>query len=169
MRRTASFSRDRRFRYELGRRWGDGPLLTWVMLNPSAADAYVDDPTIRRCIGFSRNWGFGGMRVVNLAAFRAAHPAALAGEGDLLGPDGARRLRRALIEAETVIAAWGNVPSSLVGRAEESVRRLPPDAWCLGLTAQGQPRHPLYVRGDVTPVPFLGALSVFGGAPTMAA
>ncbi|MCA9851707.1 MAG: DUF1643 domain-containing protein, partial [Dehalococcoidia bacterium] len=54
MKRSASFSRDRRYRYELGRRWGLGPAVTWVMLNPSTADATVDDPTIRRCIDFSR-------------------------------------------------------------------------------------------------------------------
>ena len=165
MERTASFSRDRSYRYDLGRRWGEGPTLTWVMLNPSMADERQDDPTIRRCISFSLAWGFGALRVVNLFALRTPDPRALLEASDALGPRGERALRAALRDADAVVAAWGNVHPPLAERASEVRRVLPTEAWCLGVTRRGEPRHPLYVAGGTEPV----TLSVFGAAPTMAA
>jgi len=135
------------------------------MLNPSTADARDDDPTLRRCIAFSRAWGFGGLRVVNVVAYRASDPRVLLEASDLTGPRGARVLRRALREADAVVAAWGNVHPRLAAHAEAVRARLPEGTWCLGLTARGEPRHPLYVAGGTNPV----TLSVFRGAPTMAA
>lgn len=169
--RTASFSRDRRYRYTLGRRWGRGPSLTWVMLNPSTADHQRDDPTIRRCIAFSRAWGFDGLVVVNLFALRSPQPAVLLDAEDALGPMGGRVLRRVLRESApgSVVAAWGNVEPRLARRAEEVRAILPADALCLGLTDRGQPRHPLYVPGGRQPVVLASTLSVFRGPPTMAA
>lgn len=178
MERTASFSRDRRYRYALGRRWGDGPTLTWVMLNPSMADHRRDDPTMRRCISFSKAWGFGGLRVVNLFALRSPEPRALLDAHDPLGPRGERTLREALRPSEgddlgdagsTVIAAWGNVHPRLAARAEGVRAILPDRTWCLGITMRGEPRHPLYVRGDAEPSELAATLSVFRAAPTMAA
>jgi len=53
-----------KYRYLLERKWGIGlPCVTWIMLNPSTADAEKDDPTIRRCIGFSKAWGYGSLRL----------------------------------------------------------------------------------------------------------
>src|SRR5207237_5457574 len=67
----ASFSRDRRYRYRLWRRWDAArPVVAFVMVNPSTADAGRDDPTIRRCIGFARSWGYGRLEVVDLFAYR---------------------------------------------------------------------------------------------------
>lgn len=173
MERTASFSRDRRYRYALGRRWGDGPTLTWVMLNPSMADHRRDDPTIRRCIRFSQAWGFGGLRVVNLFALRSPRPGALLEAAGLLGSRGARALREALRspdhDGDAVIAAWGNVPLQLAPRADAVRAILPAGTWCLGVTMRGEPRHPLYVRADAEPSELAATLSVFRGAPTMAA
>lgn len=163
--RTVSFSRDRRYRYDLGRRWGAGATLTWVMLNPSMADEWVDDPTIRRCISFSRAWRFGALRVVNLFALRTPDPHALLEAGDALGPGGERALRSALRDADAVVAAWGNVHPRLAGRVEKVRRLLPSEAMCLGVTGRGEPRHPLYVGGGTT----RSTLSVLGAAPTMAA
>lgn len=163
--RTASFSRDRRYRYDLGRWWDEGATLTWVMLNPSMADARTDDPTIRRCMSFSQAWGFGALRVVNLFALRTPDPNALLEAADARGPRGSRALRLALRDADAVVAAWGNVHPRLPGRATEVRRMLPADAWCLGVTGRGEPRHPLYVAGATQPA----TLSVFGAAPTMAA
>jgi hypothetical protein len=77
MHRAALFSRDRRFRYRLGRRWGQGAAVCFVLLNPSTADEVVDDPTIRRCIAFARSLGYGGLEVVNLYAYVATDPAEL--------------------------------------------------------------------------------------------
>lgn len=178
MERTASFSRDRRYRYALGRRWGEGPTLTWVMLNPSMADHRRDDPTIRRCIRFSEVWGFDALRVVNLFALCSPEPQALLVADNLFGPRGERALREALrpstggSEASAVIAAWGNVHPRLAARAERVRALLPEGTWCLGITGRGEPRHPLYLRGDARPAELAAlaaTLSVFRAAPTMAA
>lgn len=84
----AVVSGDGRYRYALTRTWRpDAPLLTFVMLNPSTADAYADDPTIRRCIGFARREGAAGIRVANLFAYRATSPAALVGPVDAAADD----------------------------------------------------------------------------------
>lgn len=73
----AIFGRDGRHRFALGRRWGSGPTLGWVMLNPSVAGADSDDPTIRRVVGFSRSWGAGSAVVVNVFSQVATKPADL--------------------------------------------------------------------------------------------
>lgn len=154
-------SEDGAYRYRLDRWWGDGPRVAWVMLNPSTADAEVDDPTIRRCIAFTRAWGYAGMTVVNLHPLRTADPRVLAGvlRDDRIDDrevDACRRnleeIDRALDDAALIIAAWG---AQWRGGMSESRRRLL-DRYrdrlhCLGLTKQGEPRHPLYVRGDRAP------------------
>lgn len=179
--RTASFSRDRQYRYRLRRQWDEGACVAWVMLNPSTADSTVDDPTLRRCIAFSRRWGYGALLVVNLFAFRASDPRALIGAADPVGPGADRALRDALREADAVIAAWGN-GALADGAQRHRVRRvrqlLPTDALCLGLTGRGEPRHPLYVPADRLPSHLSGSgpspasrlsLIVGGRQPTMAA
>jgi hypothetical protein len=87
MKRTAIVSDCGRFRYHLRREWSAGSTLLFVMLNPSTADADVDDNTIRRCVGFGQAEGFGAVEVVNLFAFRATDPADLRRAGYLVGPD----------------------------------------------------------------------------------
>lgn len=149
--RWAVLSDDGRYRYALGRRWGTpladgGRRAVWVMLNPSTADAYVDDPTIRRCIGFSRGWGYDELVVVNLYAYRATDPAELGRAGDPFGPVNAEHIDAALADASVVIAAWGAHPwASTVADATLAHHR---PLHCVGTTKAGHPRHPLYVRGD---------------------
>jgi hypothetical protein len=58
MEKGAMFTPTREHRYVLWRRWGEGPAVNFIGLNPSTADEQEDDPTIRRCIGFARNWGY---------------------------------------------------------------------------------------------------------------
>lgn len=58
--RTALFLPDHRYRYVLTRAWTKKPKVMWIGLNPSIADASIDDPTIRRCSGFARDWGMAG-------------------------------------------------------------------------------------------------------------
>ena len=142
----ALFSRDRRYRYRLWRSWDpDGARVAFVMLNPSTADDRRDDPTIRRCVGFARSWGFGSLDVVNLFGYRATFPADLVRAPDPVGQENARHVRAALRGADLVVLAWGR-------RATDSVLLSLPRAHCLGLTRTGQPRHPLYVRGETRPV-----------------
>jgi hypothetical protein len=69
MDRYAVFSPCRRYRYELGQIWaGEENVAVFVGLNPSTANEHVDDPTIRRCIRFARDWGYGGLVMLNLFA-----------------------------------------------------------------------------------------------------
>ena len=151
----AVFSRDGRYRYRLWRRWKRSlPVVAFVMLNPSTADAQRDDPTIRRCIGFARRWGYGGIEVVNLFALRATQPRALQLAADPVGPRNAEHLARAARRAAAVVAAWGADPAVGV-RGAEIERRLSRRLRCLGVTRSGAPRHPLYARGAANLVGFV--------------
>jgi hypothetical protein len=150
----ATFSADGRYRYRLWRSWdASRPRVAFVMLNPSTAGARRDDPTIRRCQGFARSWGFGGIEVVNLFALRATDPRLLRLADDPVGRENDRHLRSALTRSSLVVLAWG-AHGSLRERAAAVrgliSRRRPR---CLGLTRSGEPRHPLYLPGDARLVP----------------
>ena len=141
------------YRYRLVREWScDSPRITWVMLNPSTADAKEDDPTIRRCIGFAQRWGFGGINVCNLFALRATDPKELKKASDPLGPENESILQD--IAAPVVVAWGGNIPNTL--QADHLARILRNKAkrqrhswWCLGKTKWGEPRHPLMLSYSV--------------------
>lgn len=165
--KDAEISRDGTYRYRLWRCWQrDWPMMRFVMLNPSTADTTVDDPTIRRCIGFAADAGCGSILVVNLFAYRATKPAdliaaclanrELANEGiEYLHSEIARAAlaQRAHVFAP-VVAAWGSSWRKLSGRGvmrpdvEGYAEKVGAQLSCFGLTQQGDPRHPLYVRGD---------------------
>lgn len=152
MRRDALFSPCGNYRYRLTRVWDDRPPLVFVMLNPSRADAAVDDPTMRRCIGFAERLGFGGMTALNLFAWRTPYPPDLRTVADPVGPDNGMHLADAMRGGGTIVAAWG-VHGALDGRGE-MFRALAREAGvplsCLGTTKDGHPRHPLYVRNTQT-------------------
>jgi hypothetical protein len=151
--RRAAFSRCGTYRYALWRRWDESrPAVLFVGLNPSTADAHRDDPTIRRCIGFANSWGFGSVIVANLFAYRTPHPKLLRAAPNPIGPRNDRWLRTLATDAGLVVAAWG-ADGEYLRRATEVSARLG-DCRCLGLTASGAPRHPLYVRKDVLPRPY---------------
>lgn len=155
MKRSAVFSTDNQFRYELVRTWDNGhEPLVFIMLNPSVADDVDDDPTIRRCIGFAKNAGYGGIHVVNLFGWIATYPDQLRGRirsgMDCVGPDNDGAIRRA-VAIGPVCAAWGLCPSWAEMRVEYVHRSLVNPArnlFVLGLTRDGHPRHPLYCPGD---------------------
>lgn len=133
------------YRYKLIRRWrSDIPALIWVMLNPSTADHMKDDATIRKCIGFSMNNGYGGIEVYNLFAFRSTDPLELKYQKDPVGPENDRYLQE-IPAGRPVVAAWGVLPHGMPGRRELDVIQLLRDRdWrCFGLTLQGYPRHPV--------------------------
>ena len=151
---SADFSPCRRWRYRLTRRWGEGLFLNVIGLNPSTADEVSDDPTIRRCLGYARSWGFGGLAVTNLFAFRSTDSAALRKIDDPVGPRNDAALIREASSASMVLAAWG-VGGGL-GCRGATVRQLLGDGrlYCLGTTRRGEPRHPLYLPGAAKPVRF---------------
>lgn len=144
-RSTASISDCGRYRYDLTRRWGAGDAAVWVMLNPSTADASVDDATIRKCVGFTKRLGLLALTVVNLFAFRARHPTDMRAADDPVGPDNDAYLQRHAREAGTVICAWG--PHGRFRGRDLNVlamlRAAGVPLHCLHVTADGSPGHPL--------------------------
>jgi len=158
MQRRARFSRCRRFRTALGRIWDPSlPTIGFVGLNPSTADARVDDPTLRRCVGFARRMGGGSLVLVNLFAYRATRPAELWAVGAPVGPSTDRVLREELRLCRTVVLCWGAVPAQAkprVARVLGMLRRLDVPLVHLGTTKAGHPRHPLYTRADAPLVLF---------------
>ena len=147
---SALLSYDKKYRYQLKRDWsggdGDGTHrepLVWIMLNPSTADALRDDATIRRCIGFSLNWGYGGIEIYNLFAYRATHPAALLKVEDPIGQENDKYLRAIPTERD-IIAAWGAFPKTIAEREKKVLGMLiGRSVRCLGYTQTGYPRHPV--------------------------
>lgn len=153
---SARLSDDGLYRYELLRRWDHGPVALWIMLNPSTADATMDDPTIRRVAGFCRRWGFGGLHVVNLFAYRTVDPRRLLDVDDPVGPENDTTLARVLLTAPLVVAAWGAHPAAppRAAAVAERASRLGRDLSCLGVTKDGAPRHPLYMPAASTLEPW---------------
>lgn len=160
---AAYISADGYYRYDLVRSWGspDDPQVCWVMLNPSTADATQDDPTIRRCVGFSKAWGFGSLIVVNLFALRSTDPKALVTSVvSPIGPENNACIERASRNAQATVAAWGTKGTFRNRAAEvtDLIVRTGRTLHCLERTKGGHPKHPLYVKGDVHPAVYrLGA------------
>lgn len=150
MQRQANFSRCRQYRYALWRQWGEGNDFALIIgLNPSTADHRQDDPTIRRCIGFARDWGYERVCVANLFAFRATYPQDLKAAADPVGPANDRWLRQLFRDAACVVAAWGN-DGQFLGRAE-AVKAMWNDWQVLRVNRSGEPAHPLYLPKSLTP------------------
>jgi hypothetical protein len=158
-----------KYRYSLTREWDDGPRVLWIMLNPSVADASIEGPTIRRCIGFSQSFGrgngrdvseltafhvggFGSLEVVNLFAYRATDPKDMASAKargvDIVGPENGRHVREAATRASLVVAAWG--ADKLAPLRSVSIRKLvaPHELMALGKSKSGAPKHPLYLPSN---------------------
>lgn len=166
LQRRALLSPDGRYRYVLEREWEpEGASVCWVMLNPSTADADVDDPTIRRCLRFTKRWaasdpelGIGCMTVVNLFAWRSTSPNVLLDLTleEMSGPDNGRHLREQIERASFVVVGWGGFYRKLAGRplVEQIVSDVGVPLFCLGTTTAGDPRHPLYVPGDTNRQPW---------------
>jgi len=165
----AVLSEDEKYRYRLGRRWADdGPTALFVMLNPSTADGTDDDPTIRRCVGFAKREGAAALEVVNLFGYRAKDPRSIAtmaatdaGRLELVGPDNNAQIAEAAEQDHIgiIIAAWGagfgvKYRGPEVVKLVESVN--PNPVMCLGHTAAGFPKHPLYIRSNAPLVPISG-------------
>lgn len=160
--RWASFDRDRRYRWTLGRRWQPGQrTVLWIMLNPSTADGLTDDPTVRRVMQFSRRWCYDRLVVVNLYPIRTSDPrearrwADWPSRQDWYARDALMLNQEIIVKeacaASDIVAAWGASAwcwdwSEVV--IEEIQYLVPtPPIHCLGLTANGRPKHPL-ARGQ---------------------
>lgn len=158
------------YRYLLRRIWEPSTAVcAFVMLNPSTADATQDDPTIRKCMGFAKRWGYGGIVVANAFAYRATDPRELRRVVDPFGPENAEALMglgRPLLLGRIVVAwgtncRWGRGRRRVKGdrrallhlQVGHSVRRK--KIFALRVTKGGYPEHPLYIPYDVELVPYL--------------
>lgn len=152
MKRWATFSACRRYRYSLWREWGGGGYAMFIGLNPSTADETNDDPTIRRCIRFAQDWGYGALCMTNAFAFRATDPRVMKLEPEPCGPENNHTLRELARHAGVVVAAWG---AHGTHRGQDRFLRLHvPGLHYLRLTKDGHPGHPLYLPADLTPQPW---------------
>lgn len=139
------------YRYRLSRRWGEGPRLACIMLNPSTATELRNDPTIARCEARARRDGFGAIDILNLFAFRATRPEDLRRAADPVGPGNDTTLCDTAVLSARILCGWGN-HGRFLGQADRVLARLRARnlSLChLGLTRSGQPRHPLYVANAV--------------------
>jgi hypothetical protein len=156
MRMDADFSRNRRYRYCLTREWNaNSHPLVFIGLNPSTADEKNDDPTIRRCVGFARAWGYGGIVMLNLFAYRATDPYDMILTPDPIGPRNNQELLN-WTDREFVVAAWGT-HGAFKNRDIDVWNLLQPRRiYTLGLTKNGHPKHPLYLPSTAVPILWSG-------------
>lgn len=160
MHRAAEVTPDGKYRYRLYREWCEPelrwklPPILWLMLNPSWADADRDDPTLRKVVGFSQRWGYGALYVGNLLAYRSQYAGVVHRMpfAQSQGPRNLEALADMVSKVDEVVCAWGGLPPpaqrwrDLVHNTlhailpQEHHRR--PALYCLGLTADGWPRHP---------------------------
>jgi hypothetical protein len=155
----ATFSPCRRWRYSLVRQLEIAPIrrVLFVMLNPSTADETKPDPTITRCGGFARSWGFPWFDVANLFAWRSTEPRALLDVEDPVGAENDRAILELAIAAELIVCAWGThlfLKRILPDRAAHvlrMLRRRGRELHHLGLNKDGAPKHPLYLPASLQP------------------
>ena len=149
-------------RYTLRREWNSNirGIVNWVMLNPSTADDVFDDATIRRVIGFSKRWGYSGLVVTNLFAFRATDPRELvklaqSNPGLAIGEYNDHNIIQAACNADTIVCAWGN-GGKLRNRDIEVTTLLHQyHLYCIRLTDLKCPAHPVRERYTDSPVKYL--------------
>ena len=147
------------YRYSLIRNFNDacGKRVAFVMLNPSTADGRKNDPTVRRCIDFAKQWGYNSLLVLNIFAYRATDPAQLKLVSDPVGPDNEKTFKRLLPTVDQVICAWGRHGEIAIDGIPQGIRAL---HWiqssgktpmALKLTKNGHPSHPLYLNRGLKP------------------
>ncbi len=128
---------------------GDGHV-TFIGLNPSTADETKDDPTIRRCIGFAKSWGFGGINMLNLFAYRSTDPNKLKVVVDPVGPENDVFLSMYCDVIGLNVVCWGT-RGGFMDRGEKVIALLGRECLsCFGFTNGGHPKHPLYLKRDTS-------------------
>ena len=157
---SATFDSTRTSRFRLTRAWKpDGGRINFLMLNPSTADAFELDPTVRRCVGFARRWGFGSLEVTNIFAFRATDPTVLVAQAEPIGVGNDQAILDAARTADRVVAAWG-VRGAHRDRGTEVAALLAYSGvrpLALRVTKDGHPAHPLYIAGATVPCEWVGS------------
>lgn len=156
MDQVAVFSEDRAYRYVLKRNTGFGSeTCLFLMLNPSTADEIINDATVSRCIDYSNMWGYGNLIVCNLFAYRATLPSDMKKVNDPIGPDNNHWINASALKADKIIVAWGvhgayKNRSQYVLKEVLDLKNMP--VYHLGLTKDGEPKHPLYLKKLLEPI-----------------
>jgi hypothetical protein len=141
----------RKYRFALWRTWDESkPYAMFIGLNPSTTDETLDDRTIIRCINFAKSWGYGGLCMANLFAYRATAPGDMMATEDPIGVSNDEWLLKLSEDAGVVVADWGN-DGEFLGRSRK-VRGLIPNLHCLKENKSGEPAHPLYLKSELRPV-----------------
>jgi hypothetical protein len=158
--RGAVFSDDRVYRYLLWRRWYTFRQMRtpspvgFLMLNPSTANETENDPTVERCEVRAREWGFNGVMVANIFAFRSTDPRIMKQfAGDPIGPANDQHILEMASKCFPVICAWGRHGEHM-GRGTAVLKMLKAHGvlpWALGMNQDGSPEHPLYIGYRVRP------------------
>ena len=164
---TADFSPCKLYRYTLWRKLANDTRGTcvFIMLNPSTATAETNDPTVRRCIGYATDWGFSDLLVLNAFAYRATDPDNMKAFHAPIGIDNDRWIRKSSRNRDNakplvcrIIVAWGK--DGIHQDRDEEVLKIISESGrnplCLGTNQDGTPKHPLYLRKDLQPTPYLG-------------
>jgi hypothetical protein len=151
--KDAILSKDRKYRYLLSRIWDDSkPKVVFIGLNPSTADELEDDPTITRCINFANSWGYGGIYMLNLFAYRTTYPKKLFKAHSPIGRFNNKYLIEYSQKTDKVICAWGN-DGKFLNRSSE-VKKILKNTYYLKLNKSNEPAHPLYLKKDLLPIRF---------------
>lgn len=156
MLRWAEFSPCKNYRYTLGREWDHTKeRVVFVLLNPSTADAFRDDPTNRRGIDFAKRWGFGSCVFVNLFAWRSSHPKAMMAQNSPRGRYNNWHIINEVKQTDLVLCAWGNDGAHLnrAAHVEHILRSSQTPLYHLGRNkdGEGEPKHILYLSSKLKP------------------
>ncbi|MEM1218258.1 MAG: DUF1643 domain-containing protein [Bacteroidota bacterium] len=145
--RSVEISYCGKYRYMLGRTWDDQKdRLMYVGLNPSTADALQEDPTIRKCLHFAHQEGFGGFDILNIYAYRTPHPKELFKMQDPIGPKNSSFLKKYMERSSKVVLMWGTEAHQ--HEAVQAFLTNHSGPWyCFGENKDGSPRHVLYIAG----------------------
>ena len=154
MKKSAIISACGNYRYELRRVWDNSkPLVLFICLNPSTADHEKEDNTSRVCMNYAQSWGYGGLIIANLFAYRSTDPSMLFKVDDPIGPENDFHLKRLSNETAKVICAWSE--AGAYKNRDKEVLRFLKNPHCLTKLKSGQPGHPLYKKKTLTPIPFI--------------
>ena len=149
----AIFSEDRKYRYALWRVWNPNkPLILTIGLNPSLASELKDDPTVTRLMSRAYKTGYGGLLMSNLYAFVSTNTNALLNNGNAVGELTDYYIKEMEKLSEVQLCGWGSF-KPVIHRASEVYKMLA-NPFCLGVNADGQPKHPLYIAYDVKMVKY---------------
>lgn len=149
----AIFSDDRKYRYALWRVWSliHKPLMI-IGLNPSTANEITDDATITRCMARASQNSFGGLLMANLYAYVSTDPNILLEDGEFVGIENDAYLKQLIRLSGKVVCGWGSFRP--VAKRADTVLKMIPEPYCLGINLDSQPKHPLYIGYDKPIIPY---------------